>query len=193
MSVGGEPDCVPFKDPGWGNDFPQLATTINAEASAAGARVPPCALGATIMRESHGQNVLQAGKPPGPGAGVGYCQITSGVNWSDLKHPTYAFASKVYDLWDPASNLYVGAAAFLAPAIGKMTTLQAKLGPIAMPNPVLFYAFACYNQGIGKITGIIEAGGDAAAVDAATTKHYASGTLVLYDQAVKVSHSPGKP
>lgn len=182
-----ELDFVQFKDPGWGNDFPKLVPLINSQANAPQAEVPPCALGAIVMRESGGRNVLQKGKPPGPGAGVGYCQITYGVNWPDTEHPTFTFHRQIFDLWDPTSNLYVGAAAFLKLALAAMQRLRSKVGATAMPLPILFYAFASYNAGATKITDIISSGGDAAAVDAATTGNYASGTLALYTRAVQAS------
>jgi hypothetical protein len=68
-----------------------------------------------------------------------------------------------------------------------MQRLRSKVGATAMPLPILFYAFASYNAGATKITDVISSGGDAAAVDAATTGNYASGTLALYTQAVQAS------
>jgi hypothetical protein len=187
MNDNSDLDFIAFKDPGWGNDFPNLVTLINSEADAARAQVPPCALGAIIMRESGGRNVLQAGMPAGPGAGVGYCQITYAVNWSDPTQPTFAFDGQTFDLWDAASNLYVAAAVFLKAAVVAMQRLQGQAGVIAMPQPILFYAFACYNRGVKTITDIINSGGDAASVDAATTNNYASGTFALYTQALQAS------
>ena len=159
-----------------------LRSPINAEAQIA--KVPPCALAAIVDNESEGRNVLQEGMQPGPGAGVGLCQITAGVDWSDLAHPKF----HGYDLWNEADNLYVAAAYFLAPAIQSALRLQrddptgfARFGD----GQVLFYAFAGYNEGFGAVLARYKAGENP---DGETTNGYATRALSAYNDFVSGSH-----
>jgi hypothetical protein len=159
-----------------------LRSPINAEAQIA--KVPPCALAAIVDNESEGRNVLQEGMQPGPGAGVGLCQITAGVDWSDLAHPKF----HGYDLWNEADNLYVAAAYFLAPAIQSALRLQrddptgfARFGD----GQVLFYAFAAYNAGFGAVLARYNAGENP---DDSTTNGYAARGLAAYNDFVSGSH-----
>lgn len=159
-----------------------LRSPINAEAQIA--KVPACALAAIVDNESEGRNVLQEGMPPGPGAGVGLCQITVGVDWSDLAHPKF----HGYDLWDEADNLYVAAAFFLAPAIQSALRLQrddptgfARFGD----GQVLFYAFAAYNEGWGGVIARYRAGQNP---DGSTTDGYAARAILAYNDFVAGSH-----
>lgn len=179
-------DFVAFKVPaGWGADFPTLAPTINNQARAAG--IAPCLLAAVIRRETGGRNVLEAGKAPGPGAGVGYAQITYAVNWSDPSRPSYTVDGKTYDLWDPSSNLYVAAYDFLAPAVQAAQVLLAHVGcPWAPDYGVEYYTFAMYNAGIDPVQEAAERGEDPDGID---TQLYASGTLLFYRQAVAASNA----
>lgn len=166
----------------------QFASAINNEAEIA--KVPPCALAAIVARETGGQNILQYGADPATGllpdgstAGVGLCQITAGVDWSDPAHPKY----KGYDLWNPADNLYVAAAWFLAPAIATATRLQrdypatfARFGD----GQILFWAFAAYNAGDGWIE---EAASQGRNPDNGTTDGYAADAYSKYLAFVQAS------
>jgi hypothetical protein len=159
------------------NDFPTIEKSINNQAHAA--RVPPCALAAIIMRESAGRNIFQEGVPhDDPNCGYGYAQITYGANRSDPEHPTFVLNGKTYDLFDPSSNLYIAAQAFLGPAISNMLALRQS---VSMPNEILYYAFGAYNAGFAAVARALHAGED---VDSVTTDNYASGTLALYHDAL---------
>src|ERR1700743_3302095 len=70
----------------------------------------PCMLAAIVARESSGQNILQRGVAPGPGCGVGLCQITSDVDWTNISAPYYPGYG---NLLDALTNLEVGAHVFL--------------------------------------------------------------------------------
>jgi len=174
-------DFVDFVVPqGWGNDFPQIAASINNQAHAA--LVPACALAAIVMRESGGRNIYQERMPhDSPDCGYGYCQITYGADRSDPNHPTYNVDGKTYDLFDPSSNLYVAAKGFLAPAITDMLNLRSSLGVGAMPQEILLYAFAAYNAGSYRVSQVIRAAGDP---DSITTGGYGAATLAFYHTAL---------
>ena len=159
-----------------------LRSSINAEATIA--KVPPCALAAIVDNESGGENELQQGMSPGPGTGVGVCQITAGVDWSNYAHPTY----EGYDLWNVADNLYVAAAFFLAPAIQSALRLQrddptgfARFGD----GQVLFYAAAGYNEGWSAVMKRYNAGQNP---DDMTTDGYAARFVTAYNDFVNGSH-----
>ena len=157
--------------------------SINNQAHAA--NVPPCALAAIVMRETGGRNVLQDGMPVGPGCGVGLCQITANVNWSDKNGPTYGTTN--FNMLDPSSNLYVAAEFFLAPAIKECLLLREKFGQQmnAINSEILYFAFAAYNAGFGAVQSAIWAGHDP---DSFTTDHYAQGTLDFYHEFVSTAH-----
>jgi hypothetical protein len=82
--------------------------------------VEPCMLAAITNRESGGRNVIQAGTNlttmllgDGTRPGVGVCQITAGVDWTDLQSPKF----QTFELWDPLSNITVAALFFLQPGL----------------------------------------------------------------------------
>jgi hypothetical protein len=114
--------------------------------------VDACMLAAIVARESGGQNILQTGMAPGPGCGVGLCQITAGVDWSNGAAPAYpGFGS----LLDPDVNLRVAAHAFLDPLLSMFPS-----------NHIA--AFAAYNAGPGNVQAELKKG---LAPDAWTTGH----------------------
>jgi hypothetical protein len=166
-----------------------LRSPINAEAQIA--KIPPCALAAIVDNESVGENVLQNGVntatmllPDGTRPGVGVCQITAGVDWSDYARPTF----QGYDLWNVPDNLYCAAAFFLAPAIQSALRLQrddptgfARFGD----GQVLFYAFAGYNEGWGTVAARYAAGENP---DDSTTDGYAARATAAYNDFVAGSH-----
>jgi hypothetical protein len=169
-----------------------LAHDINGEAEMA--KVPPCALAAVVGNESDGKNELQEGTdtttmllPDGTRPGVGPCQITAGVDWSNLQHPTY----EGYDLWNVPDNLYVAAAFFLAPAIASAQRLQ-ESDPVGFAKwgdgQVLFYAFAAYNEGVGRVQTKFAAGENP---DDGTTDGYAARAMAQYTAFVAASHAAG--
>lgn len=138
--------------------------------------VPPCLLAAIVKRESHGKNVLQDGIPPGPGCGVGLCQITYNVDWSDINNPKF----NGYELLDPSQNLHVAANFFLAPAIGEAKEIQATQPAkfaIAADGQVAYGAAAVYNAGWGAMQKALDLATD---VDQFTTDNYASGVYGYY-------------
>jgi hypothetical protein len=177
-------DFVSFVVPqDWGNDFPSIQNAIRNQAHAA--LVPSCALAAIVKRESDGCDVFQEGVPhDSPDCGYGYCQITYGADRSDPEHPTYSFNGRSYDLMSADGNLYIAAQAFLAPAIAQMLKLRDAVGTNAMPQEILYYAFAAYNAGAYRVGQVIRSGGN---VDGVTTNRYASETLSLYQTAVNAS------
>jgi hypothetical protein len=113
----------------------------------------PCMLAALVLRESGGQNIFQKGVLPGPGCGVGLCQITYGVDWSDIINPTYPGVPGL--LLDPATNLKVAAHYFLEPALEKF------------PNDHVA-AFASFNLGSNAVQNELIEG---LSPDAWTTGH----------------------
>ncbi len=113
-----------------------------AAAAKATKLVDACMLGAIVDRESGGRNVFQEGVAPGPGAGVGLCQITYGVDWSSVSTPVYPGFGR---LLDPLVNLRVAAIAFLEPALA------------TFPGNIIA-AFAAYNLGIGGVQNEIAEG-----------------------------------
>ena len=123
--------------------------------------VDACMLAAIVERESGGRNILQENMPPGPGCGVGLCQVTYAVDWSDLAHPTYPGYGK---LLDPLTNLRVAASAFLEPAL--------RAFPGNLPA-----AFAAYNLGISGVQSEIAEGLN---VDARTTDGYSAAVYRNY-------------
>ncbi len=104
--------------------------------------VDPCMLAAIVARESGGQNVLQYGMSPGPGCGVGLCQITSGVDWSNPATPVYPGFGLLLDI---DVNLRVAAVAFLEPLLQQFSGNHAA-------------AFAAYNAGAGAVQNALRAG-----------------------------------
>jgi hypothetical protein len=166
-----------------------LSVSINNQAKAA--KVPPCALAAIVAVETGGRNVLQEGMRPGPGCGVGLCQITSGVDWTDLAHPTYQAEGQSWELLDPSSNLFVAAKYFLAPAIAEIDhDRQRHQNAYArFSGEILYFAFAAYNAGAGTVFDSIRAGHDP---DSYTTNHYAARAFNLYHEFLRESHDHAK-
>ena len=177
-------DFVLFAEPG-SPGMNQWRSPINAEAQIA--KVPPCALAAIVENETGGRYVLQEGMPPGPGCGVGLAQITSSVDWSNMAAPTF----QGYPLLNPADNLYVAAAYFLAPAIQSALRLQrddpAGFGRFG-GGQVLWYAAAAYNAGWGAVAGLYAQG---RSPDGGTTNSYASRFIAAYNDFVATSHAAG--
>jgi hypothetical protein len=177
-------DFVRFSDPSQ-PAINALANDINAQAEAA--KVPACALAAIVDNESGGQNILQVGFSPGPGAGVGVCQITYGVNWTDLDHPTY----QGLDLWNPADNLKCAATYFLQPVIRNAMALQAS-DPTGFQvwgnGQVLWYAFASYNAGWGAVMAAYRGGRNP---DSITTDSYATRAFAAFVDFTGASHQAG--
>ncbi len=181
-------DLVRFND----SSTPALmtfASDINAEAEIA--EIPPCALAAIVARETGGRNVLQDGADPATGllpdgttAGVGLCQITSGVDWSKPSDPTY----QGYHLLRPADNLYVAASYFLRGLIADAERL-ARDNPTGFAScckgQLLYAAFAGYNEGWGAVLKRVANGEDA---DGGTTDGYAAWTYAKYLTFVAASH-----
>ncbi len=122
-----------------------LRVSINNQAKSGG--VPPCALAAIVANETGGRNVFQEGMPHAAGCGVGLCQITSGVNWTDPKSPTYLADGQSWALLDPSSNLYVAAKYYLAPNIVDLQDDREKHpGRYAeFSGEILYFAFAAFN------------------------------------------------
>ena len=111
-------------------------------AAANSQQVDPCMLAAIVHRESGGQNVLQYGMQPGPGCGVGLCQITAGVDWSNLSTPVYPGFGLLLDV---DVNLRVAAIAFLDPLLKQFSGNH-------------LAAFAAYNAGAGAVQNALQAG-----------------------------------
>ena len=154
---------------------------INGEAEIA--KIPPCLLAAIVWRESGGQNILQEGMAPGPGCGVGLTQITAGVDWTNPSRPTF----QGYPLLDPADNLYVAAAFFLAPLISQAARAQrdyAASFALACKNQIIYAVAAGYNAGWGKVSLAMAQGVDC---DTFTTNRYATDVLSKYELLVAES------
>ena len=159
---------------------------INGEAEIA--KIPPCLLAAIVWRESGGQNILQEGMPPGTGCGVGLTQITEGVDWMDLAAPTF----QGYPLLNPADNLYVAAAFFLAPLISQAARAQRdqpEAFTVACRGQLIYAAAAGYNAGWGKVQLAMSQGVDC---DGFTTNNYAKDVLGKYALLVDESTAASK-
>jgi hypothetical protein len=179
-------DFIDFADPGT-PAIDAWRKSINGEAKYT--KVPPCALAAIVANETGGRNILQEGVPPGPGCGVGLCQVTSGVDWSSLQQPTY----NGFHLMDPGANLYVAAEYFLGPAISFATKLkaadEAKFAAFG-DGQILFYAMAAYNEGETAVRDRFESGQNP---DNGTTDGYAARAMAHYLAFVAVSHEAAVP
>ena len=114
-------------------------------------RVEPCMLAAIVDRETGGRNIFQIGMPKGDGCGVGLCQITAGVAWTNPAAPTF----QGFALLDPLANLVVAARFFLEPALEQF------------PDDHVA-AFAAYNLGGGGVQRELQAHEDP---DTETTGH----------------------
>jgi hypothetical protein len=175
-------DFVTFKSPSH-PALNALAAQINSEAKIAG--IPPCLLAAIAMRETGGKNIFQYGMPHAPGCGVGVCQITAGVNWSNAAAPTFAG----YKLLDVADNLYVAAAYFLRPLMTDAARWQRDdpAGFQAAFEGQQAYAIAAgFNAGEGADLRALQLRRD---VDASTTDDYAHGVFAFYTAFVAESHA----
>jgi hypothetical protein len=111
-------------------------TSLYTEAVKGCTLADPCMLAAIVARESGGRNVLQDGMAPGPGCGVGICQVTAGVSWS-LTDPSWPGIPG--SLLDPKTNLHVATHFFLEPALERF------------PNNHVA-AFAAYNLGSSGVS-----------------------------------------
>lgn len=175
-------DFVAFKSPSH-PALNALAAKINAEAMIA--KIAPCLLAAIVARETGGQNILQEGMAPGPGCGVGLCQITAGVDWSSITQPTF----HGYDLLDESDNLYVAAAWFLSPLVTSAERVQ-EASPAAFQRScrgqVVYAVAAGYNAGWGEVQNALLLGTDA---DGGTTNGYAVDVLAKYAAFVAESHA----
>ena len=181
-------DLVKFKSAKYPN-INQWAAEINYACE--GTTVPPCLLAAIVQRESKGRNILQEGMPPGADCGVGLCQITSGVDWSSLTHPTY----DQLDLLTPSSNLHVAVNNFLEGLIKSATEAQAA-SPVsfeaACRGQIVFAAACGYNAGWGNVQRALIASADADSFIPTTSGAegpYGANVLELYTGFVEESHA----
>ncbi len=143
----------------WRPDITAMADDINWAASTFGQKlVTPCMLAAIIERETNFRNILQAGVPPGPGCGVGPCQITAGVDWSDIEHPTFGGL----DLLVPRVNMTVAVKFFLVPVLQEFPDAHQA-------------AFDAYNLGVGGVRAELAAG---ISPDARTTNGNYGGSVM---------------
>ncbi|MGH7738331.1 MAG: transglycosylase SLT domain-containing protein [Candidatus Tyrphobacter sp.] len=160
------------------------ASAVNTEADIA--HCPPCLLAAIMWRETGGTNELEIGVPPGPGCGVGLCQITSNVTWSSLSDPTY---DGYHILTKPADNLYVAAAYYITPNLANAARAQ-------RDNPAAF-ALACEGQEVMAVAaaynggwGIVQRAMDrSVSVDRFDTNGYGADVLRKYITLVSESHA----
>jgi hypothetical protein len=175
-------DFVRFKSPSH-PALNALAPQINAEAEIA--KIAPCLLAAIVARETGGRNILQEGMPPGPGCGVGLCQITAGVSWTSITRPTF----QGYDLLNESDNLYVAAAYFLSPLASSAARAQAA-NPAAFATScrgqIVYAVAAGFNAGWGEVQSALARGADA---DGGTTNGYAADILSKYTAFVAESHA----
>jgi hypothetical protein len=155
---------------------------INTQANVTA--VPPCALAAIVENESNGRNIFQEGVAAGDGCGVGLCQITYAVNWSDLNAPSY----NGHPLLVPSANLYVAGRYFLRPAIDAAIALRldpARAGWMqTISAQLLYFAFAAYNLGPEAVADLVTQRIDP---DEKTTDHYATRALAIYTRNLERS------
>jgi hypothetical protein len=128
----------------WRPDIMAMQPAIEYAVDAAGAPlVTQSMLAAIIDRETGFRNIFQEGVPRGPGCGVGPCQITSGVDWTDLDHPTYNGTG--LDLTVVRNNLLVCCRNFLVPVLREFGGSHQE-------------AFDAYNLGGGNVENEIAQG-----------------------------------
>lgn len=160
----------------------QWRAYINA--ACAGTAVPPCLLAAIVKRETNGQNIFQIGMARGEGCGVGLAQITYGVNWANVDHPTLAGL----DLTVAENNLRVAVSEFLKGLVADAVLAQ-RNSPLAFTASCegqVAYAVACgYNAGWGAVETAMQQGVDA---DFKTTNQYAHEVYPRYLAYVNESH-----
>lgn len=159
---------------------------VNSEAEIA--KIPPCLLAAIMWRETGGTNELQIGVAPGPGCGVGLCQITSGVSWNSLTDPTY---DGYHIFTKPADNLYVAAAYYIAPDLANAARAQRDQPAefsIACHNQEVVAVAAAFNGGWGIVERAMANGVD---VDTYTTDGYAADCLSKFIALTTESHAQG--
>ena len=126
----------------WRPDIMAYEPAIDWAVDSAGNRsVSPMMVAAIIDRESNWRNIFQEGVERGTGCGVGLCQVTYGVDWTDMNKPKF----RGVDLTVPRYNIAVAIRNFLLPALQ------------AFPNSHQ-EAFDAYNLGIGGVQGEIAAG-----------------------------------
>lgn len=137
-----------------------LADQINE--ACRGTVIPPCFLAAIVKRETGGRNILQIGVPPGPGCGVGVCQITYAVNWDDPSRPTFAgTGGREYDLQLVPDNLACAVVEFLTPLAGQMESLRAHFTQLygqCAAGQVLKGVAAGYNAGDSAVKAAVLSG-----------------------------------
>src|SRR6516165_8280465 len=153
--------------------------------ASAQANIPSCLLAAIVWRETGGQNILQIGVPPGPGAGVGLTQITAGVDWSDINDPKY----HGYHLMQPADNLYVAANYFIKGLVQSAEDAETNNSAAFQRScrGELIFAVACgYNAGWGAVIDAMSEGVDA---DTKTTNGYGADVFAKYLTLVNNSHN----
>ena len=148
----------------------------------AGTVVPPCFLAAIVKRETGGLNILQIGVTPGPGCGVGLCQITYDVNWDDPSRPTFSGANgREYVLQSVPDNLACAVVEFLTPLVGQMEGLRSASPTLygqCAAGQILCGVAAGYNAGY---TAVANAVANAQQVDTVTENgNYASDVFRHY-------------
>jgi hypothetical protein len=157
-----------------------LADQINE--ACRGTVIPPCFLAAIVKRETGGRNILQIGVPPGPGCGVGVCQITYAVRWDDTSRPTFSGASgREYDLQSVPDNLACAVVEFLTPLAGQMESLRSVSPTLygqCAAGQILCGVAAGYNAGYAPVASAVA---NAQQVDSVTTGgNYASAVFQSY-------------
>lgn len=137
-----------------------LADQINEACS--GTSIPPCFLAAIVKRESGGRNILEEGAVPGPGCGVGPCQITYDVNWADISRPTFKGESgRKYLLQSVPDNLACAVVEFLTPLVGQMEELRASAPSLygqCAAGQILKGVAAGYNAGEPAVKAAVLSG-----------------------------------
>ena len=121
---------------------------------------------------------------PGPGCGVGLCQITYGVDWTNLTRPTL----NGYDLLDPYSNLYVAANFFLGPAVSECKQAQSTFADkyqASCAGQIVYGAAVAFNAGWDAVQMAMDRGIDA---DEYTTDRYATYVFDRYLYYTTTSH-----
>ena len=100
----------------WVPDIMAMYSALSNAVYVSGGSVTECMIAAIARRETNFQNILQVGVPPGPGCGVGPCQITTGVDWSDPRRPRWPGVGEMLDV---ENNFYVAIKFFLQPAVNR--------------------------------------------------------------------------
>jgi|SRR5579872_797211 len=157
----------------------RYAKLVNEQCKAASPPVPPCFIGALILRESSGDPNAHSFD-----GGWGLTQITAGVDDNGVH------TASGMKMLDPDSNIYVCVNYFVKGLIESAQKMHESYGKeMDAINPEILYFVACgYNAGFGTVQAAVSAGHDP---DKFTTDLYGHGVMENYHDALAASKKAG--